>query len=48
MKVLAYLALLAILAGLVWWQPILWELAIAGAIGGVWWIFFRVPPEKQG
>jgi hypothetical protein len=24
--------------------PILWELAIAGAIGGAYWFFFRQPP----
>jgi len=48
MKVLAYLLLLAVLGGLVWQFPFLWEIAVAGAIGGVYWIFFRVPPEKDG
>ena len=35
----------AALAGMVWLVPILWELAIAGAIGGAYWIFFRQPPK---
>ncbi len=43
---LAYLGLLAVLAALVWMVPVLWELAVAGAIGGVYWIFFRQPPEN--
>jgi len=47
LKVLAYLLLLAVLAGLVWQFPVLWEIAIAGAIGGVYWIFFRIPPEQD-
>ncbi|HZX31282.1 MAG TPA: hypothetical protein VFF03_08035 [Rhodocyclaceae bacterium] len=47
MKALAYIALLGVLAGLVWLVPILWELAVAGAIGGAYWIFFRIPPEKN-
>ena len=45
MRVLAFLLLLAALAGLVWLAPFLWELAVAGVIGGVWWIFFRQPPD---
>jgi hypothetical protein len=40
-------ALLALLAGLVWQFPVLWELALAGLIGGVYWIFFRVPPRHD-
>jgi hypothetical protein len=48
MKVLLYLVLLAVLAGLVWQWPMLWELAVAGAIGGVYWIFFRIPPSADG
>lgn len=47
MKVLLYLLLLALLAGLVRQWPFLWEIAVAGAIGGVYWIFFRVPPPKE-
>jgi len=47
LKVLAYLLLLVVLAGLVWQFPFLWEIAVAGAIGGVYWIFFRIPPEKD-
>jgi hypothetical protein len=47
LKFLAYAALLGALAGLVWLVPILWELAVAGAIGGAYWIFFRNPPEKN-
>ena len=44
LKVLAYLALLAALGVMVVNFPILWELAIAGAIGGAYWFFFRQPP----
>lgn len=40
MRVLAYLLFLAALVGLVWWLPVLWELALAGAIGGAYWAFF--------
>jgi len=47
LKVLSYLAWLALLAALVWQLPMLWELAVAGAIGGVYWIFFRIPPERN-
>ena len=47
LKTLSYLALLALLAGIVWQFPVLWELAVAGAIGGVYWIFFRIPPAKD-
>jgi len=47
LKTLAYLALLATLAGLVWAVPVLWELAVAGAIGGAYWIFFRQQPKKN-
>lgn len=47
MKVVIYLALLAALAGLVSILPVLWELALAGAIGGTYWVFFRNPnPEN--
>jgi len=45
-KGFAYLALLAALTAMVWAVPVLWELAVAGAIGGVYWIFFREPPAK--
>ena len=41
MRLLAYLLLLAALVGLVWWVPLLWELALVGAIGGAYWAFFQ-------
>jgi len=47
LKALAYLLLLVVLAGLVWQFPFLWEIAVAGAIGGVYWIFFRIPPAND-
>ncbi|MGE5469314.1 MAG: hypothetical protein ACM3X0_00815 [Bacteroidota bacterium] len=47
MKGLRYLGLLAVLAVIVWYLPMLWELAVAGAIGGVYWIFFRIPPARD-
>jgi hypothetical protein len=47
LKVLSYLALLAALAAIVWQLPMLWELAVAGALGGTYWIFFRIPPERN-
>ena len=43
-KLLAFSVLLAALVWLVSQLPVLWELALAGLIGGVYWIFFRVPP----
>jgi len=46
-KVAFFLVLLALLAGLVWAVPVLWELAVAGAIGGIYWIFFRIPPKDD-
>ncbi len=47
MTVLRYLLLLAVLAGAVWQVPVLWELAVAAAIGGAYWIFFRIPPSRD-
>lgn len=47
LKTVVYLFLLAVMAGIVWWIPVLWELAVAGAIGGVYWIFFRIPPSQS-
>ena len=47
MKVLRYLLLLAVLAGIVWQLPVLWELAVAAAIGGAYWVFFRIPPARD-
>ena len=47
MKVLRFLLLLALLAAVVWQVPVLWELAVAAAIGGVYWIFFRLPPARD-
>jgi hypothetical protein len=41
MKVIAYLLLLAILTGITWKYPFLFELPILGAIGGAYWLFFR-------
>jgi hypothetical protein len=42
-----FLVLLAVLTGIVWMVPVLWELAVAGAIGAVYWIFFRIPPNED-
>jgi hypothetical protein len=47
LKVLRYLLLLGLLAGVVWQFPVLWELAVAAAIGGAYWIFFRIPPTQD-
>jgi hypothetical protein len=46
-KLAVFSGLLALLAGLVWAAPVLWELAVAGAIGGIYWIFFRIPPKDN-
>jgi len=46
-KVAAFTCLLAVLAGVVWAIPVLWELAVAAAIGAVYWIFFRIPPNQD-
>jgi len=47
LKVLRFLLLLALLAGVVWQFPVLWELAVVAAIGVVYWIFFRIPPAQD-
>jgi len=44
-KIVAMTILLAALAVIVLLFPFLWELAVAGALGGVYWIFFRVTPD---
>ncbi len=41
MKILAYLLLLAVLGGITWRYPFLFELFILGALGGAYWLFFR-------
>jgi hypothetical protein len=46
LRVLVFLLLLAVLAGVVRQFPFLWELALAGLFGGVWWCFFRSPPDR--
>jgi hypothetical protein len=43
-KTAVFLALMAVLSAIVWTIPVLWELAVAAAIGCVYWIFFRLPP----
>jgi len=35
------------LSALVWHFPVLWEVALVGLIGGVYWCFFRMPPENN-
>jgi hypothetical protein len=46
-KAAIFTLLLAVLAGVVWMVPVLWELAVAGVIGAVYWIFFRIPPNDD-
>ena len=46
-RIAVFTLLLAVLAGVVWMIPVLWELAVAGAIGAVYWIFFRLPPSED-
>lgn len=46
-KIALFVLLLALLASLVWMLPVLWELAVAGLIGGIYWIFFRIPPSEH-
>jgi len=41
-----YVLLLAVLAGVIWQFPFLWELAILAAIGGIYWIFFKSPSAE--
>jgi hypothetical protein len=43
-----YALLLLVLAALVWWQPILWELGIVGALAGAAWWLTRPPQSGQG
>jgi len=42
-KIFTYLLMLAILTGITWKYPFLFELLILGAIGGAYWLFFRSP-----
>jgi hypothetical protein len=44
-KIAAYTLLLVVLAEVVWRFSVLWELAVAAAIGGIYWTFFRIPPN---
>jgi hypothetical protein len=46
LKTLLYVVLLGMLVALVWQFPVLWELAVVGAIGGAYWCFFRIPPDS--
>jgi hypothetical protein len=46
-KIAVFSLLLAVLAGVVWMVPVLWELAVAGVLGAVYWIFFRIPPNND-
>lgn len=48
MKILAYLLLLTVLGGITWHYPFLFELLIAGAIGGAYWLFFRSERRDDG
>lgn len=43
MKALLFLLLLGALAGMLWRYPFLFEIALLGAIGGAYWLFFRSP-----
>jgi len=36
-----------VLAGIVSFYPVLWELALVAAIGGIYWFFFRIPPQDN-
>ncbi|MDD2665356.1 MAG: hypothetical protein PHD19_16570 [Dechloromonas sp.] len=39
--------LLVLMAALVRAFPPLWEIAVAGVLGGIYWIFFRIPPSRD-
>jgi len=47
LKGLLYLMLLGLLGSLVWRWPFLWEIGLLGAVGGAYWLFFRVPPADE-
>jgi len=47
MKIIGFVTLLAVLAWVTVQFPFLWELSIAGAIGGAWWFFFREPAQNN-
>ena len=42
-KLASFIGLLAVLILLVSRFPYLWELGLAGILGGIYWIFFRRP-----
>ncbi len=41
---LRYCLLLLLLAALVWWQPILWEVGLVGVLAGTAWLLSRPDP----
>lgn len=47
LKLFAFSVLLAMLVGLVWRFPVLWELVLVALLGGIYWIFFRIPPDSE-
>jgi hypothetical protein len=42
MRVAIYVAVIAILTGIAWVYPFLFELPLVAAIGGAYWAFFTV------
>jgi len=47
LRLVGYGLLLAVLTVIVWQVPVLWELALVAAIGGIYWFFFRIPPDSD-
>ncbi|MCE1241402.1 MAG: hypothetical protein LWW83_15925 [Azonexaceae bacterium] len=46
-RIVVYLLWLAVLGVMTWQLPFLFELALAGAIAGAYWLFFRrVVPDS--
>jgi hypothetical protein len=45
MRVVIYIAVVALLTGIAWAYPFLFELPLAAAIGGAYWAFFAGKKE---
>jgi hypothetical protein len=49
MRVAVYVSVIAILTGIAWHYPFLFELPVIAAIGGTYWAFFagknKTPPS---
>ncbi len=48
MRIVIYFAVVAVLVGIAWQYPFLFELPLIAAIGGAYWAFFARKQEPSG